>query len=74
MATKTTWDAIKTAKNVVGGGKEDRKERLRHRTPQYSYRPCKIGIELRCMQSFTEIRMAFYELCNAGIHRCFLPR
>lgn len=26
---------------------------------------CEIGIELRCMQSFTEIRAAFYELCNA---------
>lgn len=32
------------------------------------FSPREIGIELQCMQSFTEIRAAFYELCNGGIH------
>lgn len=86
-ATKKTWDAIKTEKNnrrVVTG--YYRKRMCIASSCIYIYIYIGIGlwsreieIELRCMQSFTEIRAAFYELCNERIHwwtpwREFLPR
>lgn len=75
-ATKKTWDAIKTEKNnrrVVTG--YYRKRMCIASSCIYIYIYIGIGlwsreieIELRCMQSFTEIRAAFYELCNERIH------